>query len=117
MLRVYSTLMYLLYPYLLFRLWWKGRLLPAYRERVAERFCWDKLATKDYDVWLHAVSLGEVIAATPLIDAMLKQERSIIITTMTPTGAAQVKARFGETVAHRYVPYDVYGVVRRFLPR
>jgi 3-deoxy-D-manno-octulosonic-acid transferase len=111
---VYSFFMYLLSPYLLFRLWWKGRRLPAYRERIVERFCWDKLETRHVDAWVHAVSLGEVIAASPLIDAMLKQQWSVLITTMTPTGAAQVKARFANKVIHRYVPYDLYGPVKRF---
>ncbi|RUR11371.1 lipid IV(A) 3-deoxy-D-manno-octulosonic acid transferase [Legionella sp. km772] len=114
---IYSLLMYLLSPYLLVRLWWKGRKLPAYRERILERFCWDKLETRQVDVWLHAVSLGEVIAATPLIDAMLKKQWSILITTMTPTGAAQVKTRFGDKVVHRYVPYDLYGAVKCFFSK
>lgn len=114
---LYSFLMYLISPYLLARLWWKGRKLPAYRERIAERFCWDKLENQSFDVWVHAVSLGEVIAATPLIEAMLKKQWTILITTMTPTGAAQVKTKFGERVAHRYVPYDLYSVVKRFFHR
>jgi 3-deoxy-D-manno-octulosonic-acid transferase len=109
--------MYLLSPYLLMRLWWKGRHLPAYGERIKERFCWDKLETVKYDIWIHAVSLGEVIAATPLIEAMLKKQWSIVITTMTPTGAAQVKTRFGDKVTHRYVPYDLYGCVKRFFQK
>ena len=111
---VYSFLMYLLTPYLLFRLWWKGRRLPAYRERIAERFCWDNSELKTVDVWVHAVSLGEVIAATPLIESMLNKNWSVLITTMTPTGAEQVKTRFADRVYHRYVPYDLLGVVRRF---
>lgn len=111
---IYSCFMYLLSPYLLFRLWWKGRGVPAYRERITERFCWDKQKIKSVDVWIHAVSLGEVIAATPLINAMLSQQWTILITTMTPTGAAQVNTRFGDKVAHRYVPYDIYSVVKRF---
>lgn len=114
---VYSFVLALLSPYLLFRLWWKGRRLPAYRERIAERFCWDGLETEHYDVWMHAVSLGEVIAAAPLVDAMLKKHRSVLITTMTPTGAAQVKIRFGDKVTHRYVPYDIYGAVKRFFQK
>lgn len=114
---IYSLLLYLISPYLLFRLWWKGRRQPAYRERIAERFCWGKPEVKEVDVWLHAVSLGEVIAATPLIDAMLNKQWSILITTMTPTGATQVKTRFGDKVSHRYIPYDIYSVVKRFFQR
>ncbi|MDP1602334.1 MAG: lipid IV(A) 3-deoxy-D-manno-octulosonic acid transferase [Legionella sp.] len=114
MRHLYSLLMYLLTPCLLLRLWWKGRRLPAYRERIAERFCWGKMTPAPIDVWVHAVSLGEVIAAIPLIDALLSKHYKILITTMTPTGAMRVKARFGEKVRHRYIPYDLPSVLRRF---
>lgn len=111
---IYSFLMYLLTPYLLFRLWWKGRKLPGYRTRVSERFSLGNSGSKPVDVWVHAVSLGEVIAATPLIDAMLDKQWSVLVTTMTPTGSERVSTRFGDKVAHQYVPYDLPGVLRRF---
>ena len=111
---VYSFLMYLLTPYLLFRLWWKGRRLPAYRKRILERFSLGKRENRTVDIWVHAVSLGEVIAATPLIDAFLDKQWSVLITTMTPTGSERVQARFGNKVTHRYVPYDLPGVLKRF---
>ncbi|RUR17605.1 3-deoxy-D-manno-octulosonic acid transferase [Legionella sp. km535] len=111
---LYSFLMYLLTPFILLRLWWKGRKLPAYRMRILERFSLGDLESKPVDVWLHAVSLGEVIAAIPLIDAMLEKHWSILVTTMTPTGSERVKARFGDKVAHQYIPYDLAGVLKRF---
>lgn len=110
----YSFLMYLLTPYMLIRLWWKGRRLPAYRQRIAERFCLSKNQNKPVDIWVHAVSLGEVIAAIPLIDAMLDKQWSVFITTMTPTGSERVQARFGDKVYHQYLPYDLPGVLKRF---
>lgn len=114
---VYSFIMYLLTPYLLLRLWWKGRRLPAYRERVSERFCWDKKEKESFDAWIHTVSLGEVIAAIPLIDELLKKNRRLLVTTMTPTGAERVKNRFGEQVVHRYIPYDLPSALHRFFQR
>ncbi len=114
MRRFYSFLMYLLTPYLLLRLWWKGKSLPAYRNRIAERFSLDKRPTEKVDIWVHAVSLGEVIAVTPLIDELINKQWKILITTMTPTGAERVKIRFGTKVSHRYVPYDLPWVLRRF---
>ncbi|MFT4058904.1 MAG: lipid IV(A) 3-deoxy-D-manno-octulosonic acid transferase [Legionella sp.] len=110
----YSFLMYLLTPFILIRLWWKGRRLPAYRERIAERFCLSEKELKPVDVWVHAVSLGEVIAATPLIDAMLDKNWSVCVTTMTPTGSERVQARFGDKVSHQYVPYDLPHILKRF---
>lgn len=117
MRQVYSIFMYLLTPYLLLRLWWKGFRLPAYRHRISERFLLDKKPTETIDIWVHAVSLGEVIAATPLIDALLDKQRRILITTMTPTGAERVQLRFGDRVAHRFVPYDLPWVLRRFFKK
>ncbi|WP_040534796.1 lipid IV(A) 3-deoxy-D-manno-octulosonic acid transferase [Legionella drancourtii] len=110
----YSFLMYLLTPYMLIRLWWKGRRLSAYRQRIAERFCLSKNQNKPVDIWVHAVSLGEVIAAIPLIDAMLDKKWSVFVTTMTPTGSERVLARFGDKVYHQYLPYDLPGVLKRF---
>lgn len=115
MLFLYSSLLYLLTPFFLLRLWWKGRRAPGYRERIAERFSLSKTASKgQFDVWVHAVSLGEVIAAVPLIESMLEKKWRVLITTMTPTGANQVKTRFGNQVAHRYMPYDLPFALRRF---
>lgn len=111
---LYSLLMYFLTPYLILRLWWKGRRLPAYKQRIMERFF---LSRKNYpaiDVWLHAVSLGEVIAATPLIHAILEKQWTVLVTTMTPTGSDRVMSCFGETVAHCYIPYDLPGALKRF---
>lgn len=110
----YTFLMYLLTPYLLIRLWLKGRRLPAYRHRILERFCLGQRSFQAVDVWVHAVSLGEVIAATPLIDALLDKKNSILVTTMTPTGSERVKTRFGDKVSHCYIPYDLPCVLKRF---
>ncbi|HHF7345084.1 TPA: lipid IV(A) 3-deoxy-D-manno-octulosonic acid transferase [Legionella feeleii] len=117
MRHVYSFLMYLMTPYMLLRLWWKGRQLPAYRQRILERFVLNDREDIQVDIWVHAVSLGEVIAATPLIDALLAKQWTILVTTMTPTGAERVKARFGEKVIHQYMPYDLPGVTKRFFKR
>ena len=110
----YTVLFYLLTPYLLIRLWWKGRSLPAYRLRLAERFCWGKIESCPVDIWVHAVSLGEVIAITPLIEQLLKQNKKILVTTMTPTGSQRVIEQFGARVVHRYLPYDYPHALRRF---
>ncbi|KTD15147.1 3-deoxy-D-manno-oct-2-ulosonic acid transferase [Legionella gratiana] len=109
--------MYLLIPFILIRLWWKGKSLPAYRKRIAERFGLSKYEYKPVDVWVHAVSLGEVIAAIPLIDAMLDKNWSLLVTTMTPTGSERVQAHFGNKVMHQYLPYDLPGILKRFYQR
>jgi 3-deoxy-D-manno-octulosonic-acid transferase len=68
---------------------------------------------------VHAVSVGEVRSSTPLILALADRyaQHRLVVTTMTPTGAAQVRELCGDRVTHCYVPYDLPGAVRRFLGR
>ena len=58
---------------------------------------------------MHAVSVGEVNAAAPMIHALLREHpgRRLLVTTITPTGSDRVKALWGERVAHVYLPYDL----------
>jgi 3-deoxy-D-manno-octulosonic-acid transferase len=113
----YSCLFYLLIPFILSRLRWRGIKVPAYRCRWHERFA---LYNKKYPqgvIWFHAVSVGEAEALFPLVRQIQKQhpDASLLITTTTPTGSARVKAVMQETVAHVYLPYDVPDAVSRFM--
>lgn len=67
-------------------------------------------------IWIHAVSMGEVQAAAPLVRQIAKrfEDRQILITTVTPTGAAQVAKLFGDSVAHAFIPFEMPTAVRRF---
>lgn len=100
------------------RLLWRSRKAPDYRHRLKERlgFCPYMF---NQCVWVHAVSVGETIAAIPFIKALKKRypDLPFLITNMTPTGAARVKAAFGNTVMQAYVPYDLPDAVDRFLDR
>ena len=113
---LYSCLFYLILPFVYLRLLWRSRHLPAYRERMGERLGYYPFKL-DKCLWVHAVSVGETIAAIPLIKALKANypQFTILVTTMTPTGAARVKAAFGEEVKHVYIPYDLPGAVQRFL--
>ncbi len=115
----YTLLLYLLLPLILLRLWWRGRLAPAYRRRVGERFGFFTAPPLRAPIWVHAVSVGETIAAAPLIDALRCRypERDIVVTTMTPTGSERVRALFGDRVFHVYAPYDLPDALARFLGR
>jgi 3-deoxy-D-manno-octulosonic-acid transferase len=87
-----------------------------YRKRIYERFSLSfQPDSQSVDVWLHAVSLGEVVAATPLISELLLKKREILVTTMTPTGSQQIINYFDKKVRHQYVPYDLPRSIRRFL--
>lgn len=112
---LYTLLFYALTPVILLRLYWKSRKLKQYRARLSERFLGSVSRDKTpVDVWLHAVSLGEVVAASPLIECFLKKNLRVCVTTMTPTGSAQVLRRFESRVVHQYVPYDFPHALRRF---
>ena len=68
-------------------------------------------------VWVHAVSVGEVNAAAPLVNALraLRPDVRLLVTTITPTGSARVRALWADAVEHVYLPYDLPGAVSRFL--
>jgi 3-deoxy-D-manno-octulosonic-acid transferase len=113
----YTLLFYLLLPAILLRLWWRGRRAPAYRRRIGERFGFFATPRLRSPIWVHAVSVGETIAAAPMIRALLAQGEQLVVTTMTPTGSERVRALFGEQVFHVYAPYDLPDCLGRFLRR
>ena len=115
----YTILLYLLAPVVLLRLAWRGIRSPAYLRRWKERFGFIEPALGERVVWLHAVSVGEVQAAEPLIRSLLEDysDYSLLITTVTPTGSARVQELFGDEVAHVYAPYDLPDTVARFIDR
>ncbi len=115
--RLYTVLVALLVPIALLRLLWRSRSAPAYRQRWRERLAADPVPPKPTDVWVHAVSVGEVQAALPLLKHLLARRLRVLVTTTTPTGAARLRELLGDAVQHRYTPFDLPGVMRRFLDR
>lgn len=104
---------------MIFRLFWRSRSNPAYRQRILERIGFVNIKNDKPIIWVHAVSVGETIAAQPLIEALISQYPShkILVTTTTPTGSDRVKSLFGDRVEHVYFPYDLLEIVSRFIKR
>lgn len=120
LLGAYSLLLHLAFPVTLYHLVWRGMRQREYLQRWSERYAWldGKLDLRGA-IWVHAVSVGEVIAARPLIDGLLARHpgRPVLVTTITPTGSDRVRAFWGDRVTHVYLPYDLRSMVRRFLDR
>ncbi len=113
---LYSLLWWLALPAALARLAWRARGNPAYREQWAERLAL-RLPEHSFDLWLHAVSVGEARAAAPLVKHFIRQRKHIIITCTTPTGRATCVELYGQQVHIAYLPFDAPFLVRRFLKR
>lgn len=114
---IYTLFFRLAIPFIMLRLIWRSKRLPAYRHRWRERFALFAEPEKKGGLWLHAVSFGESVAAVPLIKAFQKEhpELPITVTNMTPTGSEKIRATFGHEVFNIYVPYDLPGIMRRFI--
>ena len=116
---LYTLLLYLLLPIVCLRLIWRGFGNPDYWSRWSERFGFIRAPDLRSPIWLHAVSVGEVRAALPVVHYLLEHypRRSVVLTTTTPTGSEQVRSLLGDQVYHVYLPYDLPGSVSRFLKR
>lgn len=116
---LYSLLLLISIPFLLLYLVFRGFRDRSYLHRWSERFGCLPTEPQAGGIWVHAASVGEFNAASPLIKALLKQypDLPVTVTTLTPTGSDRVKHEFGETVGHSYIPVDLPWIVNKFLQR
>ena len=114
---LYTALLYLIQPLIWIRLWVRGRKAPAYRKRWGERYGFYRHPLKPGGIMLPSVSVGETLAAIPLVRALRHRypDLPITVTTMTPTGSERVQSAFGKDVQHVYLPYDLPDALNRFL--
>jgi len=115
---------YIVFAYLLAPVWLGSMALRGFRDRshwegFSQRFGLGPAVQGPPGIWVHAVSVGEVQAAVPLINAMLARFPTLplVLTTGTPTGRARARALFKYRVDIRFVPVDLPGSVRRFFDR
>ncbi|EJT0554792.1 lipid IV(A) 3-deoxy-D-manno-octulosonic acid transferase [Vibrio vulnificus] len=114
---LYTLLLALAAPLLLFGLYRSKPNKPKFGQRWKEHFgITPKLVGQNQPLWIHAVSVGESLAAIPLIKEIKEKtpDQVIVVTTTTSTGAEQI-AKLGNLVEHRYMPIDFAFAVRGFL--
>ena len=113
---LYTLILYLALPIIALRLLWRAKLAPAYARRWGERFAFAGVKPAGQSIWIHAVSVGETLAALDMIRALQARypDYRLLVTTTTPTGSERVKQSLGSSVDHVYLPYDLPDVWWRF---
>ena len=114
----YSLLIYLAMLPTLLLLLWRSLKDKRYRWRMHERFALQPVPEQAMGgLVIHAVSVGEIVAATPLIKALQQQypDLPLTITCTTPTGSERIRKSFADTVYHCYLPFDTPCAVERWL--
>jgi 3-deoxy-D-manno-octulosonic-acid transferase len=119
LLGVYTVVIYCAVPFAFAVVLWRGLRDRGYWQGLGERFGFGRPARSTGTVWLHAVSLGEMSAAAPLVRALRARypRNALVLTTATPTGRARARSLFGDDVDVRFLSYDMPGAVTRFLER
>ena len=114
---LYTIVLRLALPFLLVRLWWRGRAEPGYRDAVTERLGIFRGERPQRLVWIHAVSVGESRAAEPLVRALAGAlpEHRILITCTTAAGRETIRQLYGDSVLVSYLPYDFPESTQSFL--
>jgi 3-deoxy-D-manno-octulosonic-acid transferase len=113
---LYEVLLYLV---LLIALPWfllTGVLRGKYLVNFPERMGFYRHRAEEHDLWVHAVSVGEALAARPVVDEILRLRpgTSIVFTTTTLTGQAQARRLYPQATV-TYFPFDFAFAVSRFL--
>ena len=113
----YSLVLWIALPLVALKLWLRGRREPRYRQGVGERFGRYALKAQAPVIWLHAVSVGEVRASVPLVNALRAEYPGhvMLVTCMTAAGREAIDQAYGESVLAAFLPYDYPFAVRRFL--
>lgn len=117
MIFLYNLALWLLFPYIFFRLVWRARRQPEYLRHIGERFGFYSLNSNKPVIWLHAVSVGETRATQTLVTRLNTSypHYQILLTHTTPTGRSASEQLYGNAVLRVYLPYDYPFAVKRFL--
>ncbi|MBQ4813528.1 lipid IV(A) 3-deoxy-D-manno-octulosonic acid transferase [Pseudoalteromonas luteoviolacea] len=115
---LYSLLLLLLSPFIAFYLYQiRGKRNIGYRSHFGERFGVVQRNAAKNSIVIHCASVGEVLAASPLIKRVLHAHPNerILITCNTPTGRAEIQKQFGDAVDLCYLPIDFAFAAKKFI--
>ena len=117
---LYNLLITVLTPLFVLRLFYKSLREPHYRRQWWRRFALGlPVRTRPGEglIWVHAVSVGELLAVAPLIERLLTEwpDKAVLVTNTTPTGSAQAQKLFGDRVEHTWFPFDAPLVTGAFI--
>lgn len=114
----YYGLSWVCAPFVSGYLHWRASKNHEDRTRLKERKgITTKLRPNKSLLWIHAVSVGEAVAALTVIQAVLKKcpEVHVLLTTTTVSSARVIQKRLPKNVIHQYCPVDTPQAVTRFL--
>ena len=117
-LKVYRVLTRLAAPFAPLILDWRTRRGKEEPDRRAERYGFASAPRPaGFLIWFHAASVGEAIAALPVIGTIASERPEIrmLLTTATVTSARLARARLPKGVLHQYIPLDNQAFMQRFL--
>ncbi len=117
----WNGLWHLLVPVVLVYLWRRGRKEPEYFKHMAERFGGGQRVPNGA-IWIHAVSLGETRAVSPLVRALIDRGEVVLLTHITAAGRAESARLFANEIANgqlhvRWCPMELSWAVKRFIRR
>ena len=112
----YRLLSVLLLPIWLLQALWHGKAqgLKCY---FRLRFRGEEARAKTAQTWVHASSVGEIEAVTPLVRELIDSGESILLTSFTATGYKSIKRNFNDSVEASIIPVDFVWTCKRFLRR
>lgn len=118
MLLLYRLIWLVCLPLVIAYLFLRGWRDPIYVKYLGERFGIHKQRMKPH-IWIHAVSLGELRSAAPLIEELLKSDTPIVTTHFTPAGRRESERLFTTAISDGrltacYIPFDYGAALRRF---
>lgn len=118
MRQLYTLVLHLLLPVALLRLLLREMKEPGGVRRVPERLGLAPRAARGRGpIWIHAASVGETQGARALVASLARRfpDCSLLVTTVTATGARRAQQVFGGQARHLYLPYDLPWAARAFL--